>query len=66
MNGVITRLIADKGFGFIRGGDGVERVFHRSVVKAHRFEHLKEGQRVEFTDEAGPKGPRATDVRVTG
>ena len=29
MDGVIKKLMADKGFGFIRGTDGVERFFHR-------------------------------------
>jgi cold shock CspA family protein len=29
------------------------------------FELLREGQRVEFTVEESPKGPRAGDVRLT-
>jgi len=35
-----------------------------SAVKDAVFETLTEGQRVEFTVEASPKGPRAGEVRV--
>jgi CspA family cold shock protein len=42
----------------------VEHFFHRSSVRGAVFELLREGQRVEFTNEDSPKGPRAADVRL--
>jgi CspA family cold shock protein len=63
-SGTIARLLIDKGFGFIRDESGVEHFFHRSAVRSAVFELLREGQRVEFTQEDSPKGPRAADVRL--
>ena len=61
--GVIKKLISDKGFGFIAGDSG-ELFFHHSAVEGVSFETLQEGQKVEFTEGRGPKGPRADSVRV--
>ena len=63
-SGTIKRIQRDKGFGFIRDESGVEHFFHRSSVRAAVFELLREGQRVEFTTEDSPKGPRAAEVRL--
>jgi cold shock protein len=63
-SGTIARLLIDKGFGFIRDESGVEHFFHRSAVRSAVFELLREGQRVEFSQEDSPKGPRAADVRL--
>jgi len=63
-SGTIARLLIDKGFGFIRDESGVEHFFHRSSVRGAVFELLREGQRVEFTTEDSPKGPRAAEVRL--
>lgn len=64
MTGTIARLLIDKGFGFIRDESGIEHFFHRSAVRGAVFELLREGQRVEFTNEESAKGPRAGDVRL--
>ncbi|MEQ8791137.1 MAG: cold shock domain-containing protein [Pirellulaceae bacterium] len=61
--GKIKKLVADKGFGFIEGERG-DIFFHCSVVKEGDFNMLQEGQRVEYTEGRGPKGPRAEDVVV--
>ena len=63
-NGTIARLLIDKGFGLIRDEGGTEHFFHRSSVRGAVFELLREGQRVEFTTEESPKGPRAGEVRL--
>ena len=63
-NGTIARLLIDKGFGFIRDESGVEHFFHRSSVRGAVFELLREGQRVDFSTEDSPKGPRAAEVRL--
>jgi CspA family cold shock protein len=62
--GTIARLLIDKGFGFIRDESGVEHFFHRSAVRGAVFELLREGQRVDFSSEDSPKGPRAGEVRL--
>lgn len=61
--GVIKKLVADKGFGFIKGDDG-EFFFHHSSVSGGDFETLQEGQSVEYTIGDSPKGPRAENVTV--
>lgn len=60
--GVIKRK-TDKGFGFIESSTGQDIFFHSSAVQGATFDELREGQRVEFTESTGPKGPRAEDVR---
>jgi CspA family cold shock protein len=61
--GIIKKRLADKGFGFIDVGGGKDLFFHSSAVEGARFEDLKEGQRVSFTEGQGPKGPRAEKVK---
>ncbi len=62
--GTIKRL-TDRGFGFIDTGTGTDLFFHMSALQEGvTYEELQEGQRVAFTEGAGPKGPRAEDVRL--
>ena len=60
--GTVSRLVEDRGFGFVQGSDGVEYFFHRSGVPGG-FETLQVGQSVEFAIERSEKGPRATGVK---
>ncbi len=62
--GVIKKLVYDKGFGFIARDGGKDLFFHHSVVEEVQFDDLREGQEVEFTEGQGPKGPAAESVRV--
>ncbi len=59
--GTIKKL-TDKGFGFIEISPGKDIFFHMSSLQGVRFEDLKPGQRVSFTEGMGPKGPRAENV----
>jgi CspA family cold shock protein len=62
--GTIKKLVADKGFGFIASGErGKDLFFHVSALKETTFESLYEGQDVEYEQEVGPKGPRASIVK---
>ncbi len=63
MNGTITRMVTDKGFGFVAAQDGSEYFFHQSACTQMRFDDLREGQAVTFEKGHGPKGPRAEDVK---
>ncbi len=60
--GKIKKLITDKGFGFIEGEKG-DIFFHHSALVDISIEDLKEGQRVEYEEGRGPKGPRAENVK---
>jgi cold shock protein len=62
-NGTIKKLVSDRGFGFIAGDDGKEYFFHRDGVD--NFDFLRGGETVTFNVEASPKGPRASQVKVS-
>ena len=59
--GTIKRL-TDRGFGFIDTCTNQDMFFHCSSVEGVRFEELREGQQVTYTEGQGPKGPRAENV----
>ncbi len=65
-SGKIKKLVQDKGFGFIQSDGGEDVFFHHSIVAERGFDHLMEGQQVEYTVEQGQsqkgKGPRAASV----
>jgi len=66
--GIITKLVTDRGFGFISGERG-EVFFHHSSVSGTRFDDLQQGQAVEYELDEGHdprrrnKGPRAASVK---
>jgi len=62
--GKIKKVVTDRGFGFI-GGERGDLFFHHSEVEGVAFEELREGQLVDYEVGQGPKGPRATLVRVS-
>lgn len=63
--GTIKRLVPERGFGFITADDTKEYFFHRSALDVSLdFDRLRGGEKVEFTIEANPKGPRAARVRA--
>ncbi|MCB1062906.1 MAG: cold shock domain-containing protein [Verrucomicrobiae bacterium] len=59
--GIIKKLISDKGFGFIETGR-TDLFFHRNAVDG-AFEDLREGDTVEYTEGQGQKGPCAENVK---
>lgn len=61
--GRIKKLVADRGFGFVEG-DRRDIFFHHSDVEGVSFDELQEGQVLEYEVGQGPKGPRATNVRL--
>ena len=61
--GTIKRLVSDRGFGFIDTGRGSDLFFHHTALAGVRIEELREGQRGEYEEGEGPKGPRAQSVR---
>jgi cold shock CspA family protein len=65
VTGMITTLVRDRGYGFIRTADGMDYFFLRTEVVNVPFETLVTGQPVtSFVDEPSRRGPRAVRVVV--
>ena len=65
--GVIKKIVSDRGFGFI-AGHPEDVFFHHTSVVEKRFDDLKEGETVEYEiaeEDARRKGkgPRASSVK---
>ena len=60
--GHITRLEALHGFGFLVDDAGMDWFFVREGVRDGGFDHLWPDERVGFTQDWTPKGPRAVDI----
>ena len=62
--GTLKFFNAQKGFGFITPDNGGKDLFvHANNVRSD-VHSLREGQKVEFEEGAGRKGPEATDVNI--
>lgn len=65
LTGEVKWYNPSRAYGFIARDDGEGDVFvHRSALDAVPSGRLREGDRVTFTIETGPKGPRAENVRL--
>ena len=63
--GTVKRFNAEKGYGFITPDSGGKDLFvHASAIQGEGRKSLTEGQKVEYEETAGQKGPQATNVRV--
>jgi cold shock protein len=58
--GVIKKLL-DRGCGFISTAQGIDLFFHASSLQGVRFEELREGQRVSYTQGKVRRGPAQRD-----
>lgn len=63
MDGMVTRIFPQDGYGFIEANDGHEVYFNECVLNSN-FSKLRIGTSVKFTEEMGMKGPQAAKVRV--
>jgi CspA family cold shock protein len=64
MEGRVKWFNEKKGYGFIEKDDGGDVFVHFTGIVGDGFRTLTEGERVEFDEEVGPKGPQAKNVRV--
>ncbi len=64
ISGTVKWFNGSKGYGFLARDGGADVFVHFSAIQGDGFKNLEEGQNVEFTVEAGPKGPQASDVVV--
>lgn len=61
--GTVKWFNETKGFGFITQENGEDVFVHYSAILGEGFRTLKEGARVQFDVERGPKGLQAKNVR---
>lgn len=59
----ISKLFPKENYGFLQTPDGREIYFHRNSLVNLSYEHLRIGEEVIYSEEAGEKGPQATGVR---
>jgi len=65
--GVVKWFSNAKGYGFIMPDEGGEEIFaHFSAIEMEGYRTLKQGQKVEFQIQQGPKGWMAACIRPTG
>ena len=64
MEGKISKVFSDEGYGFLATNDGREFYFGDSSLLNENFDHLKVGQKVRFYEVPGEKGPLATSMTV--
>ena len=64
LTGKVKRFVADRGFGFITPDSGGGDIFFHISALADPARTPKEGDRIRYDVEQGPKGPRATNARL--
>jgi cold shock protein len=64
ITGTVKWFNASKGYGFIERQGGPDVFVHFSAIQSDGYRSLKEGQKVEFTIEKGPKGLQAANVTI--
>jgi CspA family cold shock protein len=63
--GTVKRFNKIKGYGFIAPDSGDKEVFvHFSQIQLAGYKELREGQRISYVLEQGPRGEFATQVVV--
>jgi CspA family cold shock protein len=63
-SGTVKWFNSEKGYGFITpDGGGKDLFVHYSEIQGAGYRELAEGQRVEFEETQGRKGPQASAVR---
>ena len=64
LNGIVKWFNEKKGYGFIERDNGSDVFVHQTGINAPGFKSLREGDKVTFDIEQGPKGSRAVNVTV--
>lgn len=60
--GVVKFFNATKGFGFITRDNGTDIFFHISNVRS--VQEIQDGDKVQFHEGEGKKGPMATEIQI--
>jgi len=64
VQGIVSKLFKEEGYGFIRSTDGREIYFHEHGVLHNRFDRLEIGTGVTFFEHTGEDGPQASSVKI--
>lgn len=66
IEGVVTKLFREAGYGFLRDDMGREIYFHRNSVLENDFDRIEVGTGVNFYEheDEGEHGPQASTVRI--
>lgn len=65
IDGVVKNFDGNKGFGFIKGEDGVDYFVHYSDIKSNKeYKILRTDDLVEFENTESFRGPRALNVKL--
>jgi CspA family cold shock protein len=62
--GTVKLLSGEKGYGFIQVDGGPDVFVRFSAIVGSGYRSLEEGQKVEFDNTQGQKGPQAENVRA--
>ncbi len=65
ITGTVKWFSDRKGYGFITRDEGGDVFVHYSGIRAGGPRSLNEGDKVEFSIEQNPRGPKAADLVVT-
>jgi CspA family cold shock protein len=63
-SGEVLKVLADRGFGFLRGEDDQDYYFDESALEVGEFRRIQPGARVTFEVANGMRGPRAANVAM--
>lgn len=63
--GTVKWFNNSKGYGFIKRNNGEDVFVHYKAIDGDGYKTLKEGEKVEFEVEQGPKGLQAVKVAKT-
>jgi cold shock CspA family protein/ribosome-associated translation inhibitor RaiA len=66
LQGRVSRLFPEEGYGYIETRDGSELYFHENSVLDEHFDRLEIGSPVTFVEERADKGPQASTVILNG
>jgi cold shock CspA family protein/ribosome-associated translation inhibitor RaiA len=61
---IVHRIFPEEGYGFLVTKGGRELYFHANSLLRKRFEQLRIGDVVRFTEELGREGPQAATVEL--
>jgi len=64
--GTVKWFNNSKGYGFIKRNNGEDVFVHYKAIDGDGYKTLKEGDKVEFEVEQGPKGLQAVKVSKIG
>ena len=60
--GTVKWFNAAKGYGFLAQEGGADVFVHYTAIQSEGYRSLRQGQKVEFSIEEGPKGLQAVNV----